>query len=63
MGHYLLIEYENLSLLTFPLCVLIPIIFYNLNSNCSNLLNRNSSRNKLKKHSVTRNCSDLSLFE
>ena len=36
--------------LTFPACFSIPIIFSNLNSNCSN-------------HSVTKNCSDLSLFE
>ena len=32
------------------------IFFSNWNSNCS-------SRNKLKKHSVAKNCSDLSLFE
>ena len=36
----------------------------NLNSNFSNLLDmRNLQRNKFKKHSVTKNSSDLSLFE
>ena len=49
--------------LTFPACFSIPIFFSNLNSNCSNLLDWEISRNKLKKHSVTKNCSDLSLFE
>ena len=45
--------------LTFPAC----LIFSNLNSNCSNLLdNWDTSRNKLKS-TVTHNCSDLLLFE
>ena len=37
--------------LTFPICFWITIIFSNLNSNCSDLLDL---RNKLKKHSVTK---------
>ena len=41
-----------------------PKFFSNLNSNCSNLLDmRNLQEQKLKKHSVTKNCFDLSLFE
>ena len=43
-------------LLTFPACFCIPIIFYNMNYSCS-------SRNKLNKLSVTKKCSDLSLFD
>ena len=42
----------------------IPIIFSNLNSNCSNLVDLRNLQEKVKKeHSVTKNCSDLSLFE
>ena len=37
-------------------------MFLNPN-NCSNLSGMKISGNKLKKHSVTKNCSDLSLFE
>ena len=40
----------------------ILVILNNWIFNCSNLLCL-SSRNKLKRHSVTKNCSDLSLFE
>ena len=40
----------------------IPFLtFSNVNSNCSNLL-RNLKK-QVKKHSVTKNCSDLSLFD
>ena len=35
----------------------------NLNSNCSNLLDMKNLQEKLKKHSDTKICSDLSLFE
>ena len=37
------------------------MIFSNLNYNCFKVWQ--TSRNKLKKHSLTKNCSDLSLFE
>ena len=40
-----------------------PIIFSNLNFNCSNSLDLKSLQKQVKKHSVTKNCSDLSLFE
>ena len=52
------------KIITFPACFKIPIIFSNLNSNCSNLLYIwETSRNKLKKNYVTKNCSELSLFK
>ena len=53
----------NSSFLTFPACFKIPIIFSNLNYNCSNLLDMRNLQEQVKKHSVTKNCSDLSLFE
>ena len=37
--------------------------FSNLNSNCSNLLDMRNLQEQVKKHFVTKNCSDLSLFE
>ena len=40
-----------------------PNNFSNLNYNCSNLLDLRNLQNKLRKHSVTKNYSDLSLFE
>ena len=43
-----------MNFLTFPACFYIPIIFSNTNSN---LLDMRNSRNKLKKHSATKNCS------
>ena len=49
--------------LTFPACFYIPIIFSNLNSNCSNLLYLRNLQEQVKNHSATKNCSDLSLFE
>ena len=54
---------KTYSFLTFPAYFSIPIIFSNLNSYCPNLLDLKTSRNKLKKHSGTKNCSGLSLFE
>ena len=40
------------------------MIFSNLNYNCSNVYDQEKiSRNKLKNHSVSKNCTDLSLFE
>ena len=55
----------NGHFLTFSACFKIPIFFSNLNSNCSNFIRYEKpwSRNKLKNHSVTKNSSDLSLFE
>ena len=50
-------------LLNFPASFLIPIFFYNLNSICSSLLDMRNLQEKVKKHSVTKNCSGLSLFE
>ena len=47
-------------ILLHPCMFLNPNSFANLNSYCSNLLDL---RNKLENHSVTKNCSDLSLFE
>jgi hypothetical protein len=38
-------------------------IFSNLNDSCSNLLDLRNLQEQAKKHSVTKNCSDLSLFE
>ena len=40
-----------------------PNIFYNLNSNVAIYMIREISRNKSKKHSVNKNCFDLSLLE
>ena len=37
--------------------------FCNLNSNCSNLLYQRNLQEQVKKHSATKNCSDLSLFK
>ena len=37
------------SSLTFPACFLIPIIFSNLNSNCSNLLDMRNLQEQVKK--------------
>ena len=34
-----------------------------MNSNCSNLLDIRNLQEQVKKHFVTKNCSDLSLFE
>ena len=45
--------------LTFLAWFSIPIIFSNLNSDCS----WETPRNKLNKHYVSKNCSDFSLFE
>ena len=49
--------------LTFPACFSIPITFSNLNSNCSNSLDMRNLQEQVKKHSFTKKCSDLSLFE
>ena len=49
----------KLVFLTFPACILIPIFFSNLNSNCSNLLDMRNLQEEVKKHSVTKNCFDL----
>ena len=48
--------------LTFPACFSIPIIFAISNSNSSNLLDMRNLQEQ-GKHSVTKNCPDLSLFE
>ena len=53
----------NVSFLTFPACFKIPIFFSNLNYNCSNLLDMRNLQEQVKKHSVAKNCSDLSQFE
>ena len=34
-----------------------------MNSNCSNLLDMRNLQEQVKKHTVTKNCSDLSLFD
>ena len=52
-----------ITFLTFSACFSIPIIFSNMNSNCSNLYAMRNLQEQVKKHSVTKNCSDLSLFE
>ena len=39
------------------------IHFSNLNSNCCNLLYMRNLQEQVKKHSVIKNCSDLSLFQ
>ena len=39
------------------------MIFSNMNFNCSNLLDMINLQEQVKKHSVTKYCSDLSLFE
>ena len=49
--------------LTFPACFSIPIIFPILILIVLIYQVWETSRNKLKKHSVTKNCSDLSLFK
>ena len=59
--------------LTFPACFLIPIIFSNLNSNCSNLFNLRNLQEQVKKALLyqklfwpltvwTNCCSDLKFF-
>ena len=45
----------------FPCIFLNRIFFSNLNSNCSNLLYLKNLQDQVKKHSVTKNCSGLSL--
>ena len=40
-----------------------PNSFFQFDSNCSNLLDLRNLQEQVKKHSVTKNCSDLSLFE
>ena len=40
---------EKMSFLTFPACFYIPIIFYNMNSNCSNLLDERNLQEQVKK--------------
>ena len=40
-----------------------PNIFFQFEFNCSNLLDMRNLKNKLKKQSVAKNCSGLSLFE
>ena len=63
----------QLIFLTFPACFLIPIIFSNLNSNCSNLLDMRNLQEQVKKafcyqklfwhFTVWTNCSsDLKIF-
>jgi hypothetical protein len=47
--------------LTFPACFSIPIFFSN--SNCSDLLDMRKLQEQVKKNIVTKNRSDLSLFE
>ena len=49
----------HITFLIFPACFYIPIIFSNLNSNCTNVLDLETSRNKLKKAFCFKNCSDL----
>jgi hypothetical protein len=51
---------DEIGMYIFPACFYIPKKNSNLNSNCSNLLDMRNLQ--LKKHSVTKNCSDLSLF-
>ena len=45
------------SFLTFPACFSIPIIFSNLNSNCSNLLYLRNLQEQVKKIVLTFHCS------
>ena len=52
----------NVKFSHFPECFLIPIIISGLNSNCSDLSDMRNLQEQAKK-SVTKNCTDLSLFE
>ena len=49
--------------LTFPACFSIPIFFSNFDFNCSNLSSLRNLQEQVKNHSVTKNSSDLLLFE
>ena len=51
------------SFSNFSCMFLNPNILSNLNSNCSNSLDMRNPQEQVKKHSLTKNCSDLSLFE
>ena len=46
-----------------PYMFLTPIIFYNLNSYCSDLLELKNLHGQVRKASCFKNCLDLSLFE
>ena len=49
--------------LTLPSCFYIPIFFSNFDSNFSDLLDMRNLQEQVNKHSVTKNWSDLLLFE
>jgi hypothetical protein len=55
---YSKISSRKTPFVTFPANFWIPIIFCNFNSNCSNILELRDLRNKLKKHSFSKNWSD-----
>ena len=55
--------WSTLAISNFSCMFLNPITFSNLNSNCSKQLDLRNLKEQVKKDSVTRNCSELSLFE
>ena len=69
MPQQMILQYVILFLLSSKLYLnlfcrfLNPNYFFHLNDNCSNLLDMRNLQEEVKKHSVTKNCSDLSLFE
>ena len=47
-GAAIIVEAKLVSFLTFPACFYIPIIFSNLNYNCSNLFDMRNLQEKVK---------------
>ena len=53
---------NNITILTFLANLYIPIIFSNLNNNCSNVLDLRNLQKQVKKEFCFKNCADLSLI-